>query len=85
MVDARVFVLPQRGEVILSYPSHVGILVDGFEMRFKSGERQEEKGEGRGRGERKGNSSQLAEMIDGRIQKLINSGCPLLVEQGSVS
>lgn len=47
MVDARVFVLPQRGEIILSYPSHLGILVDGFEMRFKSGERNEEKGEGK--------------------------------------
>ena len=51
MVDARVFVLPQRGEVILSYPSHVGILVDGFEM-FKSGERKKEKGEGKGGRER---------------------------------
>ena len=65
MVDASVFVLPQRGEVILSYPSHVGILVDGFEM-FKSGERKKEKGEGKG-GERKGNS-QLAEMIDGEFR-----------------
>lgn len=44
-------------------------------VRFKSGERERkerkkerknEKGEGR---ERKGKSSQLAEMIDGRIQK----------------
>ena len=43
MVDARVFVLPQRGEVILSYPSHVVIvLFDGFKMRFESGEREKE-------------------------------------------
>lgn len=42
MVDARVFVLPQRGEVILSYPSHVVVLFDGLEMRFKSGDTEKE-------------------------------------------
>lgn len=60
MVDARVFVLPQRGEVILSYPSHVGILVDGFEMTFKSGKREREserKKEKREERERKGSAA----------------------------
>lgn len=71
MVDARIFVLPERGEVILSYPRHVAVLFDSFEMRFKSGETEESKGKGEGEGNEEGETgefSQPAEMINA-IQK----------------